>query len=116
VLLVHNGAVRAEKIHFSDKKARFLQFVEESAVEVRLVDGLRSLQLIRQVDAVVLADIPHGSGRQEFGFGADTHFLQDLPATLQIAAEGVAVYPSEGAEGFLTDESCVVVNVNHRMM
>ena len=52
------------------------------------VEGLLVLEVGREVDAVVFADVFDGVWRQLLGFGADAHGVEDVARGSQITGEG----------------------------
>ena len=91
-----------------------LELTDQMPVERRLVGDLLVLQLLRQVDAVVLADIFHRLGRQQSGVGQYPHGVEDMSARRQITAEGSRGDTSQSGQLFLADEAMFVVVVNHK--
>ena len=57
----------------------FLPRSDDDVAERRGIQGLLVLQLGRQVDAVVLADVAHGVRRQLLRPGRDAEDVEDFP-------------------------------------
>ena len=62
--------------------------VEDEVADGGGVEGTLVLELGWEVDAVVLADVLDGLGREFLGLGTDTHGFEDVATACQIAAEG----------------------------
>ena len=76
-------------------------------------EGFLVLEFGREVDAVVLADVADGLGRQFLGLGRDAHGIEDMSAGGQITSECTGRDTGQLGQCALADEFVLVVEVNH---
>ena len=71
------------------------------------------LELGRQVDAVVLADVSDSLRWQLPDIGADTHSIEDRTSSGQITAESTRADIGQASQRTLADIAVLIVIVDH---
>ena len=87
--------------------------VEDEVADGGGVEGTLVLEVGREVDAVVLADVLDGLGWEFLGLGTDTHGFEDVTAARQIATEGPGRDIGQFCQFLFTDKTIWVVVIDH---
>jgi hypothetical protein len=82
---------------------------DELLIELRAVEKFLILIFRRQIDTIILADIPYCFRRKLVGVRADTQCFEDMTTSRQITTECVAMYAGKSGQCTLTDEFVFVV-------
>ena len=72
----------------ANKRFPFLEHPEETLVKRRFGEGFLVLELGREVDAVVLADVSDSLRWKLLSLGRDAHGIENGATSRQIATEG----------------------------
>ena len=82
-------------------------------VEWGFRDGILILEFRREVDAVVLTDIPDRLRRELLRLGRDAHGIEDMTTSRQVATKGSRRDIGQLGQGALGDETVLIVKVDH---
>ena len=99
---------------FSLKEGVHLEFTYKISVERRAVEHMLVLKVPRQVDTVVLTDIPNSLGRQQPGMSTDAHGIEDMATALEITGECPVGDTGKLRKLFLADEFMLIVIIDHK--
>ena len=87
--------------------------VVDDVLEGGGVEGLLVLEVWREVDAVVFADVADGLGREFLGFGRDAHGVEDVTTCGEVTTKRTGADVSQTSEFALADETVFIVILNH---
>ena len=73
------------------------------------------LEMWREVDAVVLADVTDGGGRKLLGLGRDAHGIEDVTTGRQVTSKGSGTDICQSGKFTLADKAVFVVVVDHTL-
>ena len=88
--------------------------VVDDVLEGGGVEGLLVLEVGREVDAVVFADVADGLGREFLGFGRDAHGVEDGTTCGEVTTKRTGADVSQTSEFALADETVFIVKINHK--
>ena len=82
---------------------------DELLVEFRAVEKFLILIFRRQIDTIILADVPYCFRWKLTGMRANTQCFEDMTTSREVAAECIAMYAGKSGQCTLTDEFVFVV-------
>ena len=80
------------------------------------VEGGLILEVGREVDTLVFANVLHGLGRQLLGLGTDPHGVKDVTTRRQVTAEGSWTDVSQSRQFTFADKAVLIVVINHNFL
>lgn len=87
--------------------------VVDDVLEGGGVESLLVLEVWGEVDAVVFTDVADGLWGKFLGFGRDAHGVEDVTTSGEVTTKGTGADVSQTSEFALTDESILIVIIDH---
>jgi hypothetical protein len=82
---------------------------DELLIEFRAVEIILILIFRRQINTIILTDIPYSFRRKLMGIRANTQCLEDMTTSRQITTEGIAMYAGKSGQCTLAYELVSIV-------
>jgi hypothetical protein len=82
---------------------------DELLIELRAVEKILILVFGRQINTIILTDIPDCFRWKFTGMRANTQCFEDMTTSRQITTEGVAMYAGKSGQSTLANEFMFIV-------
>ena len=82
---------------------------DELLIEFRAVEIILILIFRRQINTIILTDIPYSFRRKLMGIRSNAQCLEDMTTSRQITTEGVTMYAGKSGQNTLANELVFVV-------